>query len=85
METNKKLYTAEEAAKMPYFSNSIPDRIDEQIVDQHPRYISEGFTILNPKYEYTLRITDNFNITSLSRPNWFHRLMHRLLLGWRWK
>ena len=30
-------------------------------------------------------ITSSFRIRVRTKPNWFHRLMARLLLGWKWE
>lgn len=31
------------------------------------------------------KVTDHFSIQSIKRPNWLHRKMARLLLGWEWR
>lgn len=37
-----------------------------------------------PKYVGQWSITPSFKISSEKRPNWLHRAMAKLLLGWTW-
>ena len=40
---------------------------------------------LAPKYVGGIWITPNFVVSSTKKPNWFHRFMLKVLLGWEWR
>jgi len=40
--------------------------------------------IVQPQYRWWLVITSNYRCAHERRPNWWHRLWQRLLLGWTW-
>lgn len=44
-----------------------------------------GFYLQTLTYKYKLIINPNWCFYTDKRPNWFHRLMCRILLGWKWK
>ena len=44
-----------------------------------------GIFVKLPKYKGYYSINNNLRISFEKKPNWFHRIMTRLLLGWRWK
>ncbi len=37
-----------------------------------------------PEQKWELHITDGFLVCHERRPNWWFRLMQRILLGWKW-
>lgn len=44
------------------------------------------FTSINPIPKGYLQITSEFKLAVYKKkPNWFHLLMYRLLLGWKWE
>lgn len=45
----------------------------------NPVYLS------TPTYKYKLIVNPNWCFFTNKRPNWFHRLMCRILLGWKWE
>ena len=38
-----------------------------------------------PKFVGQWLITPNFKVSLEKKPNWFHRKMTKLLLGWTWR
>ena len=49
-------------------------------------YIYKGITDLVPKYDGAYQIGGNFGLRIFikKKPNWFHRTMMKLCLGWEW-
>lgn len=44
-----------------------------------------GFRVQVPKTVGCWRISGDFHVHVSERPNWFHRRMTKLLLGWTWQ
>lgn len=44
-----------------------------------------GFRVQLPKTAGCWRISGDFRVHVSERPNWFHRRMTKLLLGWTWQ
>ena len=42
-------------------------------------------TDLMPKYAGGYTIVEGFVISTVKKPNWFHRTMCKLILGWEWR
>ena len=45
----------------------------------------EAHRLTMPTYVGQWKITPNFKVSSEKRPNWLHRVMTKLLLGWTWE
>ncbi len=44
----------------------------------------EVFIIREPKYEGYLKICGDFHVFIKKKPNWLHRKMIKLILGFEW-
>jgi hypothetical protein len=38
-----------------------------------------------PKYIGGYTIVEGFVVSTVKKPNWFHRTMCKLILGWEWR
>lgn len=47
-------------------------------------FIDEHYTICAIEYVGYWQVKSHYRIQSTFRPNWFHRQMNRLLIGWKW-
>lgn len=43
------------------------------------------YTFQGPEYVGEYIINNNFYVAFTNKPNWFHRTMTKMLLGWKWK
>lgn len=44
----------------------------------------KSITMCIPEYVGYWKVINNFHIQSDKRPNWFHRVMNKLFIGWIW-
>jgi hypothetical protein len=43
------------------------------------------YVISIPEYVGGYYVLQDFIVQTVKKPHWFHRLMTRLLLGWKWR
>ena len=69
--------TVTEETFMPTQDDRVSESNDEVLLEKASSYVARP--------TWRLIITPYFVVGGYLRPNWWHRLWHRVLLGWRWE
>lgn len=69
----------------PWSVKITENNIGTPITSASPTLIAVELHDLTPKARGYWVISGNFNIHVVKRPNWLHRRMAEVLLGWTWK
>lgn len=54
------------------------------IISDEKQGFEQDWVIFNPKKVGYYKINKGLHIYFTNKPNWFHRFMTKLLLGWQW-
>lgn len=69
----------------PWSVKITENNIGTPITSASPTLTLSSYTISLPKHVGYWVISGSFNIHVVKRPNWLHRRMAEVLLGWTWK
>lgn len=59
------------------------DLLDSEVVGMSEEWAK--FNMYVPRYVGGYYVLEDFIVQTVKKPHWFHRLMTRLLLGWKWR